>query len=104
MSEKKIYVGNGKKNPKYDLINFSICIDDLPEEHINGGKNGKKYIKLTMSQNYKGEVDKFGNTHNVTVNTWKPETKQAPDEYRANNTVPGTGFTPPPAPEDDLPF
>lgn len=104
MSEKKIYVGNGKKNPKYDLINFSICIDDLPEQYINGGKNGKKYIKLTMSQNYKGEVDKFGNTHNVTVNTWKPDTVQ---QSTQSHGVEGFNIPDIPPPAEDpsgLPF
>ena len=107
MSEqKKIYCGNGKKNEKYDIINFSICLDDIPGEYITGSKNGKRYVKLTMSGNYQGKTDKFGNTHNVTVNTWKPEPKQAPDEYRANNTIPDSGFSAPPAPEGDpdLPF
>jgi len=107
MSDKKIYCGNGKKNEKFDLINFSICLDDIPEEYITGSKNGKRYVKLTMSQNYEGKTDKFGNTHNVTVNTWKPETKQAPQEYRAEGSIPEPSYSMPPEPDSDvdsLPF
>ena len=86
----KIFVGNGKKNEKYDMVNFSICLSDLPKEFIEKSeKNGKSYIKLTISSNKNGE-DKFGNTHNVTVNTWKPDKQEA--------------TTAPAAPEDSLPF
>lgn len=84
MENKKIYVGNGKENEQYGFVNFSVCLDDLPQEHINEYK-GKKYINLTISK--KKEVDAYGKTHAVTVNTWKPEGQTVTQEVN-----------------DDLPF
>ena len=69
MSQEKIYCGSGKET-KYG-INFSVCLSDLPKEWITEGKNGKKYINLQL--NKKREVDQWGKTHSVTVNTWKPD-------------------------------
>jgi hypothetical protein len=51
----------------------SLCLSDLPKEHINEF-NGKKYIRLEVTE--RREPDKFGKTHTVTVDTWKPEEKQ----------------------------
>ena len=70
MSQDKIYVGNGKENEQYGFVNFSVCLTDLPQEHVTEFK-GKKYINLTVSK--KRETDQYGKTHTVTVNTWKPE-------------------------------
>jgi len=84
MENKKIYVGNGKENEQYGFVNFSVCLDDLPQEHINEYK-GKKYINLTISK--KKEVDAYGKTHAVSVNTWKPEGQTVTQEVN-----------------DDLPF
>ena len=71
----KIYVGTGKEFGQYGDVNIDICLSDLPKEWIvKSEKNGKSYIKLTVSK--KKEVDKYGNSHTVTVNTFKPE-KQA---------------------------
>jgi hypothetical protein len=55
------------------MLTFSICLTDLPKEKITTGKNGKKYINLVSLPNYNGEVDKFGNTHNITVSQTKEE-------------------------------
>lgn len=68
MSE-KIFCGSGKEFGQYGAVNLSICLSDLPKEHITE-YNGKKYIKLVL--NKKREVDKYGKTHSVEVNTWKP--------------------------------
>ena len=97
MDKKKIYVGNGKKNEKYEIINFSLCLDNIPAEHVFTGKNGKKYIKLTISQNYQGTVDRFGNTHNVVVNTFKPDISYKP-KIQKTTQIEVQQF------EDDLPF
>ena len=66
----KIYVGNGKQVKDYDMVNFSVCLSDLPAEHINEF-NGKKYINLTIAK--KKEVDKYGKSHAVSINTFKKE-------------------------------
>lgn len=87
MSEPKIYVGKGKAG-KYGT-KISICLTDLPKEHINEYQ-GKKYINLEINE--MKQPDKFGKTHTITVDTWKPEPKaDAPDNSVA-------------APETDLPF
>ena len=75
--EKKIYVGSGKETSNKDIINFSICLSDLPQEFFNEYK-GKKYINLTMKK--KREADQFGKTHSISINTWKPEKKQDPEQ------------------------
>ena len=67
----KIFVGNGKENEQYGFVNFSICLSDLPQEHVSEYK-GKKYINLTISKKRNG-ADQYGKTHAVSVNTWKPE-------------------------------
>lgn len=67
-----IYVGKGKAS-KFGT-RFSICIDDLPPEHITTAQNGKKYINLEIKE--MKQPDKWGKTHTVTVDTWKPEPKQ----------------------------
>lgn len=70
----KIYCGNGKAFGNYGQIGVSVCLTDLPKKHITE-YNGKKYIKLKISP--RKEVDKYGNTHSVEVDTWKPEPKPA---------------------------
>jgi hypothetical protein len=72
MSE-KIYIGRGKKVGQYGTIGVSICIDDIPKEHITKANNGKRYLNLNISE--KREVDQYGYTHTVSIDTWKPEAK-----------------------------
>lgn len=71
----KIYCGSGKtRNGNYgEFQAISICLDDLPQEHITTAKNGKKYVNLTVSK--KKEVDQYGKDLTVVVDTWKPEQK-----------------------------
>ncbi len=64
----KIYVGSGKKST-YG-VKISVCLTDLPKEHIFE-YNNKKYIKLDVNE--KREEDQYGKTHSVSVDTWKPE-------------------------------
>jgi hypothetical protein len=87
----KIYVGSGVGKFENKLVEFSVCLSDLPKEHIFEYK-GKKYIKLKVQQ--KKEIDQFGKSHSVEVNTWKPEKK----ETQQVNNNPGFEET------DDLPF
>jgi len=103
----KIFCGNGKAFGQYGTIGMSICLDDLPDEFITTGRNGKRYIKINLNSNKDG-VDKFDNTHYLTVDTWKKDNasapvKSAPMQY--GDPIPEEpGFTRPPAPSDDLPF
>jgi hypothetical protein len=98
MSE-KIYCGRGKKVGQYGTIAVSICIDDIPEEHITKALvNGKRYLNLNISE--KRDVDQYGFTHSVAVDTWKPEAKAQPAPQPKYQPPAGAGF-----PEsDDLPF
>ena len=80
--DQKIFVGNGKENEQYGFINFSVCLSDLPQEHVSEFK-GKKYINLTVSK--RKEVSEYGKTHNVTINTFKPESK---DDSKSGDQLP----------------
>ena len=72
--QKAIYVGSGTEKFDGDLIEISVCLTDLPQEH-RFEYNGKWYTKLKVSK--KKSVDDYGKTHAVSVNTWKPEQKAA---------------------------
>tara|TARA_R110000851_G_scaffold98888_2_gene213643 strand:+ start:3383 stop:3664 length:282 start_codon:yes stop_codon:yes gene_type:complete len=74
MAEEKIYVGNGTSKFDGNMISCSVCLTDLPEEHMFKYK-GKKYIKLNVSAK-KGGEDEYGKTHYLTVDTFKPDVKQ----------------------------
>lgn len=76
MSEQKIYVGNGVSKFNGEMVSCSLCLTDLPQEHMFE-YNGKKYIKLNVSSKRDG-VDEYGKTHYITVDTFKPEEKTAP--------------------------
>ena len=74
MAEEKIYVGNGTSKFDGNMISRSVCLTDLPQEHMFE-YNGKKYIKLNVSAKKDGE-DEYGKTHYLSVDTWKPEPKK----------------------------
>ena len=82
--EDKIYVGSGVAKFDGDLISCSLCLTDLPQEHMFEYQ-GKKYIKLNVSAKKNG-ADEYGKTHHVAVDTWKPEPK-AEEKAEANLPV-----------------
>jgi hypothetical protein len=76
MSE-KIYCGRGKRFGNYGTISINICVDDIPKEFITkSNTNGKRYVKLNVDE--RREADPYGNTHTVSVDTWRPNTASAP--------------------------
>ena len=90
MSEKKekIYVGSGLEKFEGNLINTTICLTDIQQnaaEHIFEF-NGKKYIKVKVQK--KKEVDQYGKTHFVEVDTWKPEPKKSEPAEAASDDLP----------------
>jgi len=93
MSE-KIYIGSGKEkhfNDGGSVINLTIGLDGIAQYFKDYGfttDQGKKKLKLIVSK--RREIDQYGNSHYVTVDTWKPEQQQAPP--------PAEEF------EDDIPF
>lgn len=79
MSEQKndtIYCGGGKKM-KDNWRKASICLTDLPQEHIFE-YNGKKYIKINI--NDRDEPNQFGKDISVSIDTFKPEVKSEVNE------------------------
>ena len=67
----KNYVGNGVINEQYGLINFSVCLSDIPTDDVFE-YNGKKYVKLTVGSK-KESPDQYGKTHSVWVNDYRPD-------------------------------
>jgi len=103
----KIYCGRGKRFGHYGTISINICVDDIPKEYITkSNTNGKRYVKLNVDE--KREPDPYGNTHTVSVDTWRP----------ASSSPAPAPLKPPPKPpqqsavkqaevwdkDDDLPF
>ena len=72
MSE-KTYVGSGKliKTSNGELMKVSFSRRDL--ETMTANLNDKGYINLVVSE--RREPDKYGNTHSVSIDTWKPTAK-----------------------------
>lgn len=65
----KVYVGRGKEiTTQYgSMININISHKDLVV-------NEKGYCNLTISK--MKQSDKWGNTHSVSINDYKPKEKQ----------------------------
>lgn len=97
----KIYCGSGKtRSGQYgEFYWISICLDDIPEDHITKASNGKRYANLTVSK--KKETDKFGKDLSVVVDTWKPDGSKS-SSPQAMQSAPQQA--PPQEPEGDLPF
>ncbi len=96
MSEEKIYVGSGKEK-SFDnggsIINLTIGLDGIKEYFEKYGfttDQGKKKLKLIVSK--RREIDQYGNSHYVTVDTWKPEQQQ--ESFQQDKKID----------EDDIPF
>ena len=100
MANDQIFIGSGVSKFEDNLIECSICVTDIPKEWIFE-YNGKKYLKIKVQR--KREVDQFGKTHSVSINTYKPEPKTNVEKYAASQKKNGL---PNPKEEatDDLPF
>jgi hypothetical protein len=73
--KKRTYLGNGKAVNGYPLVNFSICLSDIPQGVVTESKtNGKKYLNLTIGE-VKDGPNEWGYTHTVWINDYKPEPK-----------------------------
>ena len=90
--EEKIFCGSAKQTHEM-FINGSICLDDFPQELRQvSPKNGKTYLNITIGK--KREVGQYGDTHYITVNTFKPKAQGQPQG--------GQGFPQPDT--SDIPF
>lgn len=65
----KIYIWNGKQS-KYG-VNLSFSRKDL--ETMQANLNEKGYINLNLNE--RKEIGKYGETHSMTVNTWKSQSQ-----------------------------
>jgi len=111
----KIYVGNGKSF-KFDnggeTVRIVVDLDSLIREFDNHGwttDQGKRKIKLNVTE--RRNVDSYGNTHGVEVDTWKPDNQNSNFQADNNQPPPSNRNFPPPPPlpsggsfEDDVPF
>lgn len=84
MADDKIYVGTAKEKTFNDggsIIKIMLSLDGMKDHFDNYGfttEQGKKKIKLLVSQ--RREPDQYGNTHYVTIDTWKPESQATAPE------------------------
>tara|TARA_R110001592_G_scaffold142636_1_gene364809 strand:- start:850 stop:1155 length:306 start_codon:yes stop_codon:yes gene_type:complete len=90
--EEEIYVsGGGKEMFDGNVVNFALDLSKVQDaKEWWYEMNGKKYLNLKVCK--KREVDQYGKSHRILVNTWKPEKPQAAQEHASP--------TPPPMPED----
>ncbi len=82
----KIFCGNGKEhkfNNGGSVVKVMLDLDDLIanfEEHGFTTEQGKKKIKIIVSSKKDG-ADQFGKTHNIEIDTWKPEQQKEPNPF-----------------------
>lgn len=90
-SAREFTFSNGGSN-----INLSLSLDAL-----TAIANDKGYVNITVAP--RQEADRYGNTHSVFENTYKPDEKKTPVRSAAK---PQNTLTPPKFDDksDDLPF
>jgi hypothetical protein len=69
----KIFCGNGKEKFDGDMISVTLNVDELAKSFKDYGFTtdaGKRMIKVNVCKGR--NVDQYGNTHYVTIDTWKP--------------------------------
>jgi|TARA_R100000935_G_C2743138_1_gene126687 hypothetical protein len=81
-SIEKIYVGSGKSKFEGDQVAISVCLSDLPKDW-KFEYNNKEYVKLIVQK--KREVDQYGKTHYVAIDTFKPEAKTEEKKTEEDN-------------------
>ena len=72
MSE-KIYCGSAKKiTTQYgDIVKISMTKSDV--QKLSENLNEKGFVNLKIQE--RREADKYGNTHSVLIDDWKPNTQ-----------------------------
>lgn len=95
MADKK-YVGNGKENGDYGIINITVNLSDIAQGDITEYE-GKKYLRLSVGR--KRETDQYGKTHSVWVNDYKPDAVNSKPASRKTLEEPATVQS-----LNDLPF
>ena len=65
------------------FYNGSICLTDIPKDKITEGKNGKKYLNITLWVN--DTPDQYGNIGSVQVSQTKEQREsQEKKQYIGN--------------------
>lgn len=62
-----------------DNMYGSICLTDIPKELITVGKNGKKYLRVTVSE--RRTPSRFGDTHYIKAYCRKEERREGTNYY-----------------------
>lgn len=86
MNEPKKYCGSGKAG-KFEQVRIGLKYSDLVP-------NEKGFVNIILSK--RKELGKFGETHTVYLDTWKPNS-QTEQQVQATQTIVDT-------PGQDLPF
>lgn len=64
------------------MIKISINLNKIPQEKVTTSKNGDSWVNLVLWENKDG-VDKFGNSHSLTLSK-SLEEKDQPNIYVGN--------------------
>lgn len=87
----------------------SICLSDIPKEVIKTGKNGKKYLNISIWEREK--PSEWGQTHTISCAPKKEERQEGVNyligdlkPIEARKAEPAKGSTPDTKNDDDLPF
>jgi len=78
MTANKIYLGKGKSVGEFDMVNFSICVSDIPKDKIFEYE-GKKYLKLTIAR--MKQPDKYGKEYTIYLDEYKPIEENHKDPF-----------------------
>jgi hypothetical protein len=74
------------------FYNGSICLSDIPKEKITEGKNGKKYLNVTLWVN--DSPDQYGNIGSIQVSQTKEQREaQEKKQYIGNFKQPQVQVT-----------
>jgi len=96
MNENKIYCGNGKEkffNNGGSVVNLMVDLTTLEKYFTEYGftsNAGNKKIKLKVFKNM--NIDNYGNTHNVQIDTFKPNKSPVQGQESSNQGNFNQGF------------
>jgi hypothetical protein len=107
----KIYVGSGKEK-SFDwgtVVNITLDLDKLIHEfNAHGYVTGQGDRKIKVSLSGRREVGMYGDTHNVTLDTWHPDSWQRPEQIAVSDGSAKMAPKETPIadlkPEDEIPF
>lgn len=86
----KIYCGSGKERKFADgsLIGCTLDLQTLYDAFKDYGfttEQGKKKIRVNVSA--RREIDQYGNSHSISIDTWKPEKQYGNNQSSFDNEI-----------------